>query len=527
LFYFRPWREELMQGPELQVLFLVAAGWLLWTWRDPRHMVLLAVTGGILVGAGMITSVPNTSRLVGMLPTVCLVPALLLGAMRAQVWNAWPRAADAIAAPLLLLVLSAAMYQNWYSEFVWRPSQERAQAASELVRIVDRTKPPATLYMAGTEDSGFTLPSAVTLGMLPRLPGRVLHQLADDALIVPLSPAHHGSATLVVARSQNDLVDLVRHYYPQAIHTALYESGGTSVLDAFALSARQVDAVRGLQLVYGRDENSHIAAEAADRLFVAENQASPVDVRGRGVLWVAPPGLYSFDAPGGALRIDDVAVTRHDRVRLCAGWHLLELSAPGLDAEQSISPQWLRPDATAWQAIPRRFLAPHPEVHGLLGRYFDAVIAADTADPIAARAQYEQLEPALSFDWNPNADDAAITPFAARGSTMEWYGSVVIPEGGAQMRLESTSPLSVFLDGKRVLAGGGAEPVEALITALRGSVPILVRAVRPANDANHVWRMRLLWGQAGNTWTSFADYQPPPAGRAQLEMAGRDLGPAS
>src|SRR5262249_34684859 len=49
----------------LCVPFLVGLGWMLWRWRDPRHVLVLGWTAGIAIIASMLTSYPpNRPRMV-------------------------------------------------------------------------------------------------------------------------------------------------------------------------------------------------------------------------------------------------------------------------------------------------------------------------------------------------------------------------------------------------------------------------------------------------------------------------------
>ena len=95
---------------------------------------------------------------------------------------------------------------------------------------------------------------------------------------------------------------------------------------------------------------------------------------------------------------------------------------------------------------------------------------------------------------------------------MEWSGTVQFPEGDTQsLRLETTSPARVFVNGVEVLASDESTAVvkEVTLTGLGPRAEILVRTVREAEPPVWFWWMRLLWRQSGGNWIGFADYEPP------------------
>jgi hypothetical protein len=189
------------------------------------------------------------------------------------------------------------------------------------------------------------------------------------------------------------------------------------------------------------------------------------------------------------------------------------LQRPG----QEVPLEWIIPSESEWQVIPRAYLQTHPARHGLLGRYFNRALPIDNPRPSAEEADYEQIAPALAFDANPERDETPPTGFAAKGATMEWVGSVELPEGETQtLRLDTTSPARVFVNGVEVLENHGGSPVnptEATLRGLRGRAQILVRTVRESEPKVWFWWLRLLWKEPGGEWTAFVDYQPPEGSR--------------
>lgn len=198
---------------------------------------------------------------------------------------------------------------------------------------------------------------------------------------------------------------------------------------------------------------------------------------------------------------------------MAAGWHTLELTTTFAQPTDLVALEWQPAWAEQWAKIPRNFLDTHPETHGLLGRYFGRVIDADMPSEIPDAPGYSQIDAVLSFDWYEEIDDPSPPFFAARPSTMEWVGSVDLPEGTDQtLRLEATGPTQVFIDQTLVLSDAGhreGAPPEATLHGLSGRVPILVRTTRPEDDHRTSWKLRLLWRDAGDGWTAFVRYHPP------------------
>jgi hypothetical protein len=149
-----------------------------------------------------------------------------------------------------------------------------------------------------------------------------------------------------------------------------------------------------------------------------------------------------------------------------------------------------------------------------MGGYFRGAIPepALAAQPIAAAADYTHLDTVLSFDWFVELDDHPPDAYAARPGVMEWVGTVDVPEGNTHpLRLEATNPTRVYINGALVLSAEGkveGEQVEGDYTGASGRVPILVRAVRPADAHYNIWKLRLLWGEPGGGWTAFVPYHP-------------------
>jgi len=495
------------------VPFVLGACWMLWCWRDPRHLVVLLWTVGILVIGGMLTSDPPwKARLLGYLPTACLIPALVAARGRGLLFRWSPKWADMIAVPLLFVWLGASLYSNWHTEFiVLAQQQRRGDVVRETARVIRDTPLPATFYFArggGTAD----LKLAVRHGLIAGSPDRVLVDLPNDADIVPIPPSNRGTAVLLVTGYQRELVPLIRHYYPDAPSEVVYTPEGKAALSIFRMSASYLARRRGLRATYTDARHTWSSETAVHEYTAPGGAAFPLQAEWRGLVSITAPGTYAFRSSGDRLLLDGTALPPDGRRELAAGWHLLQQSATLRGAGEQVLLEWQMPDSPRWSPIPAPYLLDHPEVHGLLGRYFhEAIEQGQGPARIDGPADYEALEPVLSFDYLRGYDNVPVPPFAGLPSTMEWSGTVRMPEAADTIRLEATTPTQVFLDGTLVVATSGqpdGAPIDTPVVFRDQPVPILVRTVRPADDRSSFWKLRLLWRAGGGGWTAFARYRP-------------------
>ncbi|MBI3390538.1 MAG: glycosyltransferase family 39 protein [Deltaproteobacteria bacterium] len=493
------------------VLFLLGVGWMAWRWRDPRHVVVVIWLFGILVIGGMVTDYPPWKpRLIGMLPVVCLIPALTIGRMRAALFEWSPRWADVIGVPLLLVWFIAALHANWVNFFVDLPNLQRGDIMTEICNAIDDTPTPATFYMVGGAVMAEPKVASNDCMIAPN-PERTLIDLPDDPHVVPIAPSNRGTAVLLVSWMQQELVPLIFHYYPDAQYELIHEQHGYPVLHKFTLRGDVIERRRGLRATYRSANRTWSAPDGVD---VAQSPPDatpadfPLDVTWRGQIWIATPGPYAFRAGAAPLRLDGRPTSAESPRDLAAGWHTIELQARFANPTERIALDW-RTGESPWAAAPHASLHTHPDTHGLLGRYFTHEI---TATPITAAPDYSRIDPAVSFDFYQQFDEPPVTGFATRPSTMQWTGTVELPEGGAQaLRIEATGPTEVFLNGNRAASAPGrddAQGVTVELGNLTGRVPILVRSMRSATAIEQFWKLRLLWRTPSGAWSAFADYRP-------------------
>lgn len=497
--------------PFVAVPFLLGVGWMLWRWRDPRHLVVIVWTAGILAIGGMITDYPPWKpRLLGLLPTVCLIPAVVAGRARALLLRWWARS-DLIAVPLLVAWLAASLQYNWYSTFVALPQAQRGDVMTEICRVVEDAPTPTTIYMVG--GAIMAEPKVASNDcMIAANPNRVLVDLAADSTVVPIPPTNRGAAIVLVSALQQELVPLVQHYYPEARYDIMHEPHyGSAALHIFRLDAEVIERARGLRGTFTSPRRTWTAMIGADN-FVAPPDATaadfPLSASWRGVWWAEVPGAYAFNTPG-TLRVDGRVIANDAAVTLAAGWHAIDLSAALHASGETIALRWRDPTHDQFVPVPRAVLHTHPHAHGLLGRYYSRAVDEPPPTVIAAQPDYTRIDGAISFDFYRQFDETPTPSFAAVPSTMEWVGTVGIDDDIAPaLRLEATTPSQVFLNETLVVESSrDAQPVTVELSGVHGRIPIRIRTLRPADDRNEFWKLRVLWRTAGGDWTAFADYR--------------------
>jgi hypothetical protein len=348
--------------------------------------------------------------------------------------------------------------------------------------------------------------------MMPLDVDRVAVSPADDPGMFPVRPENRGAAAYFFSRAQGPLLAVAQHYYPQAKTEAIINIDGDPHLWAVIVPPALIDRQRGLVATFRYGPRVQSTA-GLDALQCADCPDFPVETTAEGIVLIPSPGRYGLRVTRGSVELDGRPVAADGTADLYAGWHELRVRTTLGSTADTAFVEWKAPDATEWSRIPRAHLNTHPAAHGLLGRYYDEALPLDPPTPSTATPQYTKLDPALSFDWGPEFDEAPRPGFAAKPSTMEWVGTVNLDEGRTHtVRLETTAATRVFVDGKEVIATEGGYPAtrdDAVITGHEGRVPILVRTTRAANDTTYFWWLRLHWSQPGGSWTAFADYKPP------------------
>ncbi len=293
-------------------IFLTGILWVIWEWRDPRHLVLLAWIGGTLVVGGMMTwHPPSIPRLVGILPALCVVIALVIGRFRGLAFRCLPRRADMLVMPILLAGLSITLYRGWHSMFVFWQTSSAYNPIAAVCTLLEGVPLPVRIYVAGIQPMDAS--GALSHCMVRLDVERTVTSLADDANIVPLPPTHRGNALLLVMQDQTALASMVSHYYPGARKGTLQENALVAPsFQWFDLAESLINERRGLNIL--TDAAVVQPVEALQNQRPGGRRRAAAMTIGSGLVWIPLPGPYRFRVdPRGSVYIDNRSLSRRDQ----------------------------------------------------------------------------------------------------------------------------------------------------------------------------------------------------------------------
>lgn len=498
------------EGKELSLLSLLGFGALLWRLGKPRELAVATWVSTILLLGGMTTDNPPWKpRMHGLLPVIAVAAAIPLVRSRALFETVLPqKAANALFLAGTVAVASLAFYHNWWIEFLYRPPLHRTQFVGSVCQALRETPLPLTAYMVGTGD-GLPVTVAAEGCFLPKHPQRQLLNLTLDAQILPLPPEHRGHALIIIGPDQFGLIPAFEHYYPTARKQSVLHPEGKELLRFYRLSPHELQNDRGLRLKpLVSDLPPAIGYGALDVPW----PALALPFRASGLLWAERAGDYAVRSPQGRVSLHGHATHPDQVVHLARGWHAVAVIGELDGRAPTLVLEWKRPGMDAWEAVPREYLHPHPEMHGLHGRYCTEELAASSAWPLCEHPVEETIEPALAFDWRHEHYDPLPPLLAAPGTTQEWVGWLDVEEGPElELRLETTTPTEVYLGHRLVLATEGnpeAAAIENHLFAEGQTLPILVRSRCPSAAPCRTRTLRLSWRGPGGGWNAFARYRP-------------------
>ncbi len=498
------WPNSILD-PITAVPFFVGLGWMFWYWRDPRNLTTLALLFGILCIGGMVTIYPPwKARLVGMLPAICVIPAVVAGRLRRVAHETLgPRRADYWIAPVLAVTLSASTYVNWRGEFVEWPAIHQGRLMTAICKAITGFGGPGTVLMAGGKDN----PPRVALNecFTPEAEGVEIVDLANDTGFAPLPPNHRGAAMVLIPSAHESLLELAHRYLGGASHEIVVGPHGPA-LHIFRLTPNQVASTRGLAGVVHYDNRPAAPIRAPGPPFTASREHPWGSIEWSGSIHIAAPGSYRLEAPGPNLMLDGRPLDRNQAVVLAAGWHDLYFVTV---AGGTVTPLRIQRDGSPWRNVTRAELSPRTKPGGLLRRHFTGAIDRHEPDPIESEPVYSGIEPGISVGRSRRWSDEPNPLLREMPSTTEWVGTVST-DTPHELKLIASSPAQLYLDGRLVLDHPrGANESTALWPAA-GTVDFLLRSIRSAEDDRlGNYQMRLLWRPLGGTWTSIVSYALP------------------
>lgn len=528
LFWNSPRWGSFAEGKELSLLCLCGFGVMIWRLGKPRELAVVTWFFVVVILGGMTTyNPPWRPRMHGVLPIVALAAAIGIDRLRTLFYALFPRrVANAVFLGFTALVTSLAFYHNWWLEFIYWPSLHRTQFVGTVCQALRRSPLPLTAYMLGTGD-GMPLTVAAAGCFLPKHPQRQLLDLALDAQVLPLPPEHRGHALIIIGPDQFSLLPAVEHYYPTAWKESVLHPQGAELLRMYRLSPHDWQNDRGLQISTLAGNHAPTVGYGTLELPWQADSTGTVPFHAYGLLWAERTGSYGVRSPQGQVSLNGRPTHPDDLTHLARGWHAVAVTGEFDGRAPALLLEWRRPMLQAWEAVPREYLNPHPEVHGLHARHCNEELAASSAVPLCEHPVEETIEPALSFDWRDEHYDP-LPLLAMPGSGQEWVGWLDVEEGpNAVLRLETTTPTEVYVGDRLVLAVPGsveASVTDALVSTAERSMPILVRSRCPGNRPCRFRTLRLSWRSPGGGWSAFARYRPAlsapvsPAGFPENEL---------
>lgn len=514
-----PYKQPLLDAATA-ILFLVGILWLFWRWRDPRHVLVFVWIAGILVAGGMMTDFPpSKQRMVGFLPALCVVAAVVAGRARGLLHRVAGCRGDALAFVVIVGWLFMAAYNNWWTHFVYQADFMRGDVMTNVCRRLKSMERPFTVYTVGATSS--TNPRMLerdcTLG--PDEARTIVNPPADHA-IVPLPPEHRGAALISIPGEFRSMVPLVRAMYPEAKFEIVRGASGNEDIYFFTLLRSQIERTRGLVLQF-EDANGTLRLGEMPPAYPPPGyvyllglpaEAAPgTTAHWYGYIRVPASGTYAFRAVGGEVRVSG-RTSPAEGLELVEGWNPIEVEMRASGERETRPVEWKKPGTVEWEIVPRELFFARTTVPRLLGRYFASDLPDSGAKPIARQPVHTRLETALFFDWHFYDDEPIPDWFAARPSTMEWTGTVDPGRLGIDaMRVVATSPTEVFLGSERIAAIAGTpqeRSVEIALDGSKGELPLLVRTCRAADADPVEWALQVTWSSARDTWTALADYSP-------------------
>ncbi len=495
-----------ISDPITSVPFLLGLGCMFWRWRDPRNTTCLVFMFGILIIGGMITIYPPWKpRLVGMLPILCVIPAIVIGRLRPLAYAIAGKRSDLVLAPILIVALANVGYANWQSQFVLWPEIHKGRTMTALCNTILNTQGPATVYMAG----GMHFPPGRAIGEcysdLPK--GVEVLDLVEDAELAPVPPQHHGNAVFIVTPSLDFLIERVKAAYPEATHETVNDKHGPS-LHILRVSGRQIQAHHGLTGIAEEIEGigvtvpprgNEIAAPASDRPW-------PRAVW-RGVVQIQDAAEYEFRCGDAEIRLDGMKSPRF----LAEGLHNIAVEIRAAVPGQRHQLFWRRGNASDnWSLVPSQALFDKPSNDALVRRQYFEPRSLDGAGATQGPPDRASISSAILLEhireWSDDPRHSMWQP-----STTEWIGSVrVAVDSPLELKIIATTPTRVYIGGELFLSVEPAQRTASAVWTRGGHHTLLVRTLRGEQHRKQgAWELQLLWRQPGGPWSESPGYELP------------------
>lgn len=462
-------------------LWLLGTAYLLWRVGDARFGVLGIWLLGGLAGAALTNDTPTLQRVVGMVPTLALIPALFLDRLaggtlaalqsgmrsylpqRARLIKSRGRWATNIAVALLVLLVTSQAVRFYFGPYTAAAHYSEFTLAG---------------YYAGSLDPKHDLVYQAQLTMLNNDPSTnfflarnvPLNDMENAGDTLPIADVTGKNVHYILAQSSEKYIPILQDLYPRGAITQTNARDGSSLFKIDRISSADIDAQRHSKARYGpaagplleRSEPrmGTLSADTDSEQAVPPAQLTyPTTAEWTGGLIAPAYGTYRMSltaSPGASLDIDGRPIITgttasglgtETKVVLAKGLHTARLRGTLASAQSKVELRW-GTDNSDMIPVDRRFLWGGPQGTLLSDVYANALDESWFTGP-----QFDPgVTPMLSrrdsvFSWRDinKALGSSPTAFAI------WRGTLNITTGGDHtFDVPGAGRVTLWLDGKIV-----------------------------------------------------------------------------
>lgn len=506
-------------------LWVLGTAYMVFRLGDVRYATLALWLLAGLAGAALTNDTPTLQRLVGMAPTLALIPAIFLdrvaSGLSPPLTSSWPKLPRRVArwasyaVPAALVVLFGLMTTTFY--FGPYTARQHYLDATHAGRYAERLDPiHDTMFM-------YNIPLLLGDPSPNIFLGKNVEKInfsPSDHLPVTLAPGK--AAHFLYYPANSPLQSILQSYYPAGVSSVLTGENNVPFIGVYKVDQSALAAQRSIVARYG---TSGEAIERPEPRFGTFGDSDTDNLAFRPPAWISYPapaqwsggfiapawGRYTFtlDAPGGAtLDIDGRAVLTETTgagasvtadLALAQGVHTAHLTGALQDAQGRVDLRWSAGGAPV--PLGRRFLWSGPP-GALVGTAYQSGapewMTADPLPPVPVTVPPAIVRRDGFLSW------LVINQAIGGGanSFCSWKGTLAAPVSGDYvLDANGSGQFSMWVDGKLV----GARNVPGVPQPLPVTLPLLA--------GPHAFELRYIAGGFNApldlTWQ-------PPGGQPQL-----------
>ncbi len=540
---FYSYTQEPAAKPIEAALIILGIAWALWRWRDTR-MGVLSIWFWSTIFSGVVTvDAPNVCRLIGILPTMPIFAAIVLGKLTSEFIGVAsripfnPKLTQRITLILSSSILAALLgYLTWqnFSDYYIRykalQSAGKAVGQATLVRgtnqkVMGEGRPIPLYYSLGMTGPVIYWGYGVNRFLNHGVQG---YDMLNPSNALPVTNNGDRDVVYAIFGWNKQFLSVIKAYYPvgeEATYSLDPKGGINNTLTSYRIKKEQIDARRYVTTTYtSADGKVFQRPEPGFGVFspLPAQLAYPVSANWTGQLVAPAFARYRFRLEGrgvGAdgrpplLTIDGLRVLAGSRdgavegeVILARGLHSVQVSTTLTNSKDTANLLWAS-GSSGFYKIPRNYLWEGP------GRGLSAEIRSPiSGDPLGAALPdipggknppvlYRQVNGFLGY--TTIADN-----FGGKASTGIWKGKLDVKRNGQyQFDILPDGGVTLLIDNRVIvydLANTGNGTIKSGVTDLTAGT--------------HTFELRYSWKpNSGNLevfWT-------PPGGEQTL------LGPES